>query len=178
MLQSEQDSLVTPGAAWPKFRAPFCVTGGRQAHWAQREQGRAVHEIVHSYIYSKEGYLQQPLSPADLLWRPVCSLWSLERGQSYFVSGDTHRLKFVLICSFISSFQWICMTMLALEKAKQDVKMELLSVQNQCKPIPAFSICICCINNCILNCGLRVFWTMAFKLPSSDNNCAVCSIYS
>lgn len=31
------------------------MTGGRQAHWAQRgEQGRAVHEIVHSYIYSKE----------------------------------------------------------------------------------------------------------------------------
>lgn len=54
MLQPEQDSLITPGAAWPKFRAPFCVTGGKQAHWAQREQGRAVHEIVHSYIYSKE----------------------------------------------------------------------------------------------------------------------------
>lgn len=54
MLQPEQDSFVTPGAAWPKFRAPFYVTGVRQAHWAQREQGRAVHEIVHSYIYSKE----------------------------------------------------------------------------------------------------------------------------
>lgn len=55
ILPPEQDSLVTPGAAWPKFRAPFCVTGGRQAHWAQHEeQGRAVHEIVHSYIYSKE----------------------------------------------------------------------------------------------------------------------------
>lgn len=30
------------------------MTGGRQAHWARQEQGRAVHEIVHSYIYSKE----------------------------------------------------------------------------------------------------------------------------
>lgn len=54
MLQSEQDSLVTPGAAWPKFRARFSVTGGKQAHWAQQEQGRPAHEIVHSYIYSKE----------------------------------------------------------------------------------------------------------------------------
>lgn len=54
MLQSEQDSFVTPGAAWPKFGAPLCVTGGRQAHWAQWEQGRAVYEMVHSYIYSKE----------------------------------------------------------------------------------------------------------------------------
>lgn len=27
------------------------------------------------YLF-KRGYLQQPPSPADLLWRPVCSLWS------------------------------------------------------------------------------------------------------
>ena len=54
MLQSEQDSRGTPGAVWPKFRAPFCELGGKQAQWAQREQGRAVHETVHSYIYSKE----------------------------------------------------------------------------------------------------------------------------
>lgn len=49
--------MLQPRNSWgclTQFRAPFCVTGGRQAHWAQREQGQAVHEIVHSYIYSKE----------------------------------------------------------------------------------------------------------------------------
>lgn len=54
ILQPVQDNLATPGAAWPKFRIQFYVTSWRQAHWAQPEQGRAMHEIVHSYIYSKE----------------------------------------------------------------------------------------------------------------------------
>ena len=92
---------TTPGAAWPKFRAPFCVTGGRQAHWAQRERGRAVHEIVHSYIYSKEvtsSNLHQQLIP----YEGQCVLCG---GSNQGTATLCDRLKFVLILFFIWSSQ-------------------------------------------------------------------------
>lgn len=57
-----QGNLVTPGAARPKFRTQFCVTSGRQAHRAQREQGRAVHEDGTQLYLFKRGYFQQPIS--------------------------------------------------------------------------------------------------------------------
>lgn len=102
MLQLEQDSLVTPGAAWPKFRAPFCVTGGKQAHWAQREQGRAVHKIVHSYIYSKE-VTSTNLYHQLISYEGQCALCGVyNEGRITLFLSVTQ--KFVLICFFILWF--------------------------------------------------------------------------
>lgn len=102
ILQLMQGHHVTPGAAWPTFRTQFYVTSGWRAHWARQEQGRAVCEMMQSYIYSKEVTSSSLFEQLNSYEGQFVLREFFNEGRGTDVSV-TYRLKFLF-----SLFLWVC----------------------------------------------------------------------